>query len=172
MTAAVAAPPRIDVRSRRWLVAVHEAGHVAACRSFDWRVHRVAILDDGGGGTWDDAPWLRARRRALRESVLVSLAGPLSDERLLAVKLPDDGRYDQMRTAAKDLLRAGIPDGCESDMTRAHREAAQLDEPLGELLVEARSLVRSRWSEIERIARVLHERGNLGASEIREAAKR
>lgn len=169
VTAPAVATP-IDVRSRRWLVAVHEAGHVAACRSFDWRVHRVAIIGDGGG-TWDDAPWLRERRRALRESIQVSLAGPLSDERLLAVTLPADGRYDQMRTAAKDLLKAGIPDGCESDMTRAHREAVKLGVPLPELLVETRKLVAARWPEIERVARVLYERTSLDAGEIRTAAK-
>lgn len=170
MTAAAAAAP-IDVRSRRWLVAVHEAGHACAARRLDWRVHKVAILPGGAGGTWDDPPWLRERKRAAREGVLVSLAGPLSDERLLAVKVPADGRYDQLRSAARDLLKAGIPEGCEFDMTSAQREATRLGVALPELLVEARALVAARWSEIERVARVLYERGALNAAGLREAAR-
>lgn len=172
MTAVTAPPAAVDLRSRRWLVAVHEAGHVAAARSFDWRLVFTRLTPDDGGLTRDTPPWLRERRRAARESVLISLAGPLADERLLAVTLPEDGRYGDRATAARDLLRAGIPEGCETDMTTAHREAAVLDEPLGELLGEARALVRSRWPEIERVARVLYVRGALDTAGIREAARR
>ena len=169
MTAATASAP-IDVRSRRWLVAVHEAGHVAAARRFDWRVVFTRIIGDGGL-TRDAPPWLRAQQRSAREGILISLAGPLADERLLAVTLPADGRYDQMRSAAKDLLKAGIPAGCETDMTTAYRDAVRLQVPLPELMVEARALVAARWGEIERVARVLYERGDLNAAGVREAAK-
>lgn len=169
MTAPAAAP--IDVGSRRWLVCVHEAGHVAAARSFDWRILFTRLTADGGGLTSDAPPWLRERRRSARESILVSLAGPLADERLLAVKLPADGRYEQMRTAAKDLLKAGIPEGCETDMTTAYRDAARLQVPLPELLVQARTLVAARWGEIERVARVLYERGELDTAGVRAAVR-
>lgn len=170
MSAPTATSP-IDVRSRRWLVALHEAGHACVARSLDWRVHKVAILDGGAGGTWDDAPWLRERRRAAREGILISLAGPLADERLLLATLPLDGRYEQMRTAAKDLLRAGIPEGCESDMVTANRDAIRLGAPWAELLAEARALVAARWGEIERVARVLYERTTLDGRGVREAVR-
>lgn len=162
----------IDVRSRRWLVAVHEAGHACAARSFDWRVAFTRVHSDGTGLTRDAPPWLRAQHRAAREDILVSLAGPLADERLLAVKLPPDGRYDDLRTAAKDLLRAGIPGGCEFDMTTAHRDAARLGVALPELIVEARRVVSARWAEIERVAAVLHDRGSLNGRQIAQAAAR
>lgn len=170
MTATAAAP--VDVRSRRWLVAVHEAGHACVARSFDWRVHKVAILDGGAGGTWDDSPWLRERRAAARQSVLISLAGPLADEKLVAVTLNAEGRYDRRHTAETDLRRAGIPDGCGSDMLAAHRGATKLRLELPELIVEARALVAARWGEIERVARVLYERTTLDGRGVREAAKR
>lgn len=160
----------IDMRSRRWLVAVHEAGHACVARSFDWRVLSAQVRRDGTGLTRDAPPWLRAQHRAAREDILIRLAGPLADERLLAVKLPPDGRYDDLRTAAKDLLRAGIPGGCEFDMTTAHRDATRIGVALPELIVEARRVLAVRWPEIERVAAVLYERGSLSGRQVQAAS--
>lgn len=163
----------VDVGSRRWLVAVHEAGHVSAARSFDWRVSRVALTPDGGGLTSDSAPMLRERSRRCTESALISLAGPCADEKLLAAAIDDDREYRLDGASRRALGKAGLPEGCEIDMDTARRLLVQVPD-LGypEALGRARLLVHRRWPEIERVARVLYRRAELDAAQVRAAARR
>lgn len=154
-----------DVKSRRWLVAIHEAGHAVAARSLDWRVRDVAIIGEGGL-TRDAPPWLRSDPRSDRENMLIHLCGPVTDEVLLHTVIPVNGDYGDPETAEKTLAAAKVDYGCGTDMARARAIAARLELSWPAALGEARQLVKTRWAEIERVAVVLHERTKITGSQV------
>ncbi|MCL6456485.1 MAG: M50 family metallopeptidase [Gorillibacterium sp.] len=60
------------------IVLIHELGHVAAARSFGWRVPEVKLLPFGGVAVTDEGGSVPAR-----EELLVALAGPLQNAMMI-----------------------------------------------------------------------------------------
>jgi len=74
MLAAVATGYFAELLTLFVIVLIHELGHVAAARSFGWKVIRVQLLPFGGVAETEDG----GRSSALQETV-VALAGPLQN---------------------------------------------------------------------------------------------
>lgn len=132
--------PPIDTGSRRWVVAMHEAGHVEAARALGWDVEYAVIHEGGDSGVMSDEapPGLDETDRDV-QSAIISIAG----------------------LATSNRWRLFLPSGCETDERDARATLKGTGVRYGDARREAERLVSRRWGAIKKTARHLYHHGSL-----------
>ncbi|WP_040950125.1 M50 family metallopeptidase [Gorillibacterium massiliense] len=82
MLVSIAAGYFIELLTLFAIVLIHELGHVAAARSFGWRVKEVQLLPFGGVAVTEESNGMPAK-----EEILIALAGPLQNAVMIAIGL-------------------------------------------------------------------------------------
>jgi hypothetical protein len=126
--------------------AVHEAGHAGVARLLAQPVKRTALA----GVT---TRYRRGDTKAHRQQAIIALAGPCVEDRHTGYT--PEQRAPVWETAWRE------------DLFNAMRH---LDASGGGMMAPvkraAERLVREHWNAIERVAKALHERGQLNAAEV------
>ena len=162
----------------RWNVAVHEAGHAVAFHYLCQKKERIwfASIEQRGatGGMVAPTPlfedWLETREEMLAD-IQVSLASRVAEELVLGTTTNGNGGDGQAATAAAQKMVAvghaeqiGAYDPGISGPGRDARE--QSESILREALDGCRKILTGRKDEIEKVARLLYERGTVPGDDI------
>jgi membrane-associated protease RseP (regulator of RpoE activity) len=144
---------------------IHEAGHAVIAEHFGVRVQSVSVGICPDTGRKCGSTKAEGRPKSLKDDVVITLAGHVSEEEAFGQYVPLVRQHDLDLIDQSDWTNAINPDGqyaSEQEFNKAKQQLIQ------EYEVIAKKLVHELWPQIARLAEVLSDLKSLSGEQVRE----